>query len=178
MPSLSDSSSARFLVPNTFLRVVWASSLVDECALDTLATDEMGHCMRKYTTPSTVTVTESLVRICKMKLWCCHHFDQKMWLIGFYPRQILCSEQIHFWFLRKIQNTYLLWGDVKGHSSQINLHKVISARQNKEKSWKYIKTKSLLLFVYILYPLQSVGVSAINLEHHKLAKVLFSFTNY
>lgn len=67
MPSLSDSSSARFLVPSTFLRVVWASSRVDECALDTLATDEMGQCMRKYTTPSTDTVTESLVRICEVR---------------------------------------------------------------------------------------------------------------
>lgn len=63
MPSLSDNSSARFLVPSTFLRVVWASSCVDECALLTLATEEMGQCMRKYTTPSTDTVTESLVRI-------------------------------------------------------------------------------------------------------------------
>lgn len=66
IPSLSDSSSARFLVPSTFLRVVWASSHVDECALCTLATDEMGHWMWKYTTPSTHTVTESLVRICKV----------------------------------------------------------------------------------------------------------------
>lgn len=81
MPSLSDSSSARFLVPRTFLRVVWASSRVDECALDTLATAEMGQCMRKYTTPSTATVTESLVRICKVKmlqLWCCHYSDHNM----------------------------------------------------------------------------------------------------
>lgn len=65
MPSLSDRSSARFLVPRTFLRVVWASSRVDECALVTLATAEMGQYTRKYTTPSTDTVTESLVRICK-----------------------------------------------------------------------------------------------------------------
>lgn len=42
------------------------------------------------------------------------------------------------------QTTYLLRRDVKGHSSQIHLHKVISARQNKEKSWKDAKT--LLLF--------------------------------
>lgn len=32
-------------------------------AFETFATDEMGQCMRKYTTPSTATVTESLVRI-------------------------------------------------------------------------------------------------------------------
>lgn len=67
IPSLSDSSSARFLVPSTFLKVVWASRRVDVCAFDTLATDEMGQCMRKYTTPSTATVTESLVRICRVK---------------------------------------------------------------------------------------------------------------
>lgn len=45
---------------------------------------------------------------------------------------------------KKTQTTYLLRRDVKGHSSQIHLHKVISARQNKEKSWKDAKT--LLLF--------------------------------
>lgn len=32
-------------------------------AFETFATDEMGQWMRKYTTPSTATVTESLVRI-------------------------------------------------------------------------------------------------------------------
>lgn len=63
MPSLSDRSSARFLVPSTFLRVVCASSRVDEWALNTLATAEMGQYTRKYTTPSTFTLTESLVRI-------------------------------------------------------------------------------------------------------------------
>lgn len=67
IPSLSDNSSARFLVPSTFLNVVWARRRVDVCALDTLATDEMGQCMRKYTTPSTATVTESLVNICRVK---------------------------------------------------------------------------------------------------------------
>lgn len=64
MPSLSDNSSARFLVPSTFLRVVCASSRVEEWAFDTLATAEMGQNILKYTTPSTDTVTESLVRIC------------------------------------------------------------------------------------------------------------------
>lgn len=67
IPSRSDSSSARFLVPSTFLSVVWASSRVDEWALDTLATDEMGQWILKYTTPSTDTVTESLVKICRDK---------------------------------------------------------------------------------------------------------------
>lgn len=67
IPSLSDNSSDRFLVPSTFLKVVWASRRVDVCAFETLATDEMGQCMRKYTTPSTATVTESLVRICRVK---------------------------------------------------------------------------------------------------------------
>lgn len=32
------------------------------------------------------------------------------------------------------KKTYLLWRDVKGHSPQINFHKVISAGQNKEES--------------------------------------------
>lgn len=36
----------------------------------------------------------------------------------------------------KTQQLYLLWRDVKGHSSQVDFHKVISAGQNKEKSWK------------------------------------------
>ena len=63
MPSLSASSSDRFLVPSAFLRVVCASRRVDECALVTLATDEIGQCILKYTTPSTDTVTESLVKI-------------------------------------------------------------------------------------------------------------------
>jgi len=64
MPSRSDRSSARFLVPRTFRSVVWASRRVDKSALATLATEEMGSLTRKYTTPSTLTVTESLVRIC------------------------------------------------------------------------------------------------------------------
>ena len=64
MPSRSDSSSARFLVPSTFLSVVWANRRVEKSALVTLATEEMGSLTRKYTTPSTLTVTESLVRIC------------------------------------------------------------------------------------------------------------------
>lgn len=68
MPSLSDNSSARFLVPSTFLRVVCASSRVDAWGLDTLVTAEMGQCIRKYTAPSTDTVTESLVRICRSKV--------------------------------------------------------------------------------------------------------------
>lgn len=51
------------MVPRTFLRVVWASSRVEKSALDTLATEAMGLLTRKYTTPSTLTVTESLVRI-------------------------------------------------------------------------------------------------------------------
>lgn len=63
MLSRSDRSSARFLVPSTFLRVVCASRRVEESALSTLATLEMGSLTRKYTTPSTLTVTESLVRI-------------------------------------------------------------------------------------------------------------------
>ena len=63
MPSLSDSNSARFLVPNTFLRVVWASRRVEKSALDTLTTEAIGSLTRKYTTPSTLTVTESFVKI-------------------------------------------------------------------------------------------------------------------
>lgn len=65
IPSLSESSSARFLVPSTFLRVVWASRRVELGALDTLTTADIGQYMRKKTTASTDTVTESLVRICK-----------------------------------------------------------------------------------------------------------------
>lgn len=40
---------------------------MDVWAFETFATDEMGQWMRKYTTPSTATVTESLVRICRGK---------------------------------------------------------------------------------------------------------------
>lgn len=63
IPSRSESSSDRFLVPRTFLSVVWANRRVEKSALVTLATEEMGSLTRKYTTPSTLTVTESLVRI-------------------------------------------------------------------------------------------------------------------
>lgn len=63
MPSRSDRTSARFLVPRTFLSVVCASKRVAKSALDTLATEAMGSLTRKYTTPSTETVTESFVRI-------------------------------------------------------------------------------------------------------------------
>lgn len=37
---------------------------------------------------------------------------------------------------KKTKQTYLLWRDVKGHSPQVDFHKVIRAGQNKEKSWK------------------------------------------
>ena len=74
MASRSERTSDRFLVPSMFLRVVWASSRVAKSALDTLAMDLMGSLTRKYTTPSTATVTESLVktytrRIHKVSSW-------------------------------------------------------------------------------------------------------------
>lgn len=64
MLSLSDSSSDRLFVPRTFRRVVCANSCVAWSALDTLATEQIGSKTRKYTTPSTLTVTESFVRNC------------------------------------------------------------------------------------------------------------------
>lgn len=64
MPSLSDSSSDRLFVPRTFRRVVCANSRVAWSALETLATEQIGSKTRKYTTPSTLTVTESFVRNC------------------------------------------------------------------------------------------------------------------
>lgn len=159
MLSLSDSSSARFLVPSTFLRVVWASSRVDTCALDTLATDEMGQFMRKYTTPSTDTVTESLVRICEVKS--CNYDaattsdHPERWQFSLTTETSRDTGQpndIPTFDVNRAnakKKTYLLWRDVKGHSSQINFHKVISAGQNKEKSWTEIKTL-LLFFVSII----------------------------
>lgn len=90
-------------------------------AFETFATDEMGQWMRKYTTPSTATVTESLVRICRVKT--------VRW------RMLLTTEKGAYVVLAfKKHETCLLWRDVKGNSSQVDLHKGISARQNKEKS--------------------------------------------
>lgn len=37
--------------------------------------------------------------------------------------------------------TYLLWRDVKRNSSQVDLHKGVSARQDKEKPWNVKKEK-------------------------------------
>ena len=63
MLSLSDRTSDMALVPRTFLRVVAARRRVDFWASWTLHTAMMGSKIRKYTTASTATVTESLVRI-------------------------------------------------------------------------------------------------------------------
>lgn len=132
--------------------------------------------MRKYTTPSTDTVTESLVRICKVKSC---DYDAATTLISQEDdRQFLLMAETScdkgqpndipkFDVNRtNAKKTYLLWRDVKGHSSQIDFHKIISAGQNKEKSWK--ETKTLLLFFvsirvnkcfgYLFRPLYTVEV--------------------
>lgn len=145
IPSLSDNSSARFLVPSTFLKVVCASRRVDVCAFDTLATDEMGQCMRKYTTPSTATVTESLVRICRVKkvtppLHSVYTFITRGW----FQNRGVGKKQ------KKKSETCLLWRDVKRNSSQVNLHKGVSARQDKEKPWN-VKNKSFCLLTTGIY---------------------------
>jgi hypothetical protein len=61
--SLSVKISDIFFVPKTFLRVVAASSLVEESAFSTLHTDIVGSKILLYITASTATVTESLVKI-------------------------------------------------------------------------------------------------------------------
>ena len=63
MLSLSDRTSDMALVPRTFLRVVAARRRVAFWASWMLHTAMMGSKIRKYTTASTATVTESLVRI-------------------------------------------------------------------------------------------------------------------
>ena len=55
--------SWRVLVPRMFRRVVAARRRVENWAFSTLMTDRIGAKIRKYTTASTVTVTESLVSI-------------------------------------------------------------------------------------------------------------------
>ncbi len=62
--SLSDSTSARVLVPRILRNVVWLSSFVDLVASSTFVTLSMGLFIRKYTTASTATVTLSFVKIC------------------------------------------------------------------------------------------------------------------
>lgn len=160
MPSLSDSSSARFLVPRTFLRVVWASSRVDECASDTLATDEMGQCMRKYTTPSTATVTESLVRICKVKmlqLWCCHYSDHNMtdcFLIN--ERDDLCTgeSQMRKWKKKPTNNVPLAEGCQRTQFSD----PPSQSYQCKAEQRKVLERCKDPAFIFCI---QSTGVSAI-----------------
>lgn len=149
IPSLSDNSSARFLVPSTFLNVVWARRRVDVCALDTLATDEMGQCMRKYTTPSTATVTESLVRICRVKkvtppLHSVYTSVTRGW---FQNRGVKKKKKMN-------SETFLLRRDVKRNSPQVDLHKGISARQDKEKPWN-VTNKSFSLLTTKIYKIDN-----------------------
>lgn len=124
MPSRSDRSSDRFLVPRTFLSVVWASRRVEKSALTTLATDAMGSLTRKYTTPSTETVTESLVRIWGRKA--SQFLNEKR-------HSKTRIRRTATWVLTRF---YLLGRDVKGHRSQVNFHKGIGARQDEENSYR------------------------------------------
>lgn len=175
MPSLSDSSSARFLVPRTFLRVVWASSRVDECALDTLATAEMGQCMRKYTTPSTATVTESLVRICKVKmlqLWCCHYSDHNMTDCFFInERDDLCTGESQM--IKCNKKTHKQRTSCGGMSKDTVLRSTFTKLSVQGRTKKSPGKMQRPCF-YFLYP---VNRCFSNLDHPILEKLLFFYAS-
>ena len=63
MTSLSVKISDNVFIPRLFLRVVAAKSCVDFPEFSTLMTEIIGFEILKYTTASTATVTESLVKI-------------------------------------------------------------------------------------------------------------------